>query len=276
MVFKYQHLPNLCYWCGCLNHDDKDGEGWIQSKGTLQSSQQQFGPSLRAFPYKTFNNSVILVPGIFENRSSQRRKFVSDEAAPPSTVVEVDTNSETAEVQADMETKKSGGELIVDNSSDLNSPSVTQVTLHVTTLAHDLSDTIPQHLPLFNTDVTQMDSNLLFKLAENKQETRKSEQVPSNTTGPLMSHVTDMKNQTKERVLNQISIPMFSISNQTLPFCHNKESGHAFRDQLSWRTMNQMALVLCWAKVQRKQVFLHRSYLTRSFRFQRWMIPHQL
>ena len=22
--FKYECLPNICYWCGCLNHDDRD------------------------------------------------------------------------------------------------------------------------------------------------------------------------------------------------------------------------------------------------------------
>ena len=22
--FKYERLPNICYWCSCLDHDDKD------------------------------------------------------------------------------------------------------------------------------------------------------------------------------------------------------------------------------------------------------------
>ena len=22
--FKYERLPNICYWCGCFDHDDKD------------------------------------------------------------------------------------------------------------------------------------------------------------------------------------------------------------------------------------------------------------
>ena len=22
--FKYECLPNICYWCGCFDHDDKD------------------------------------------------------------------------------------------------------------------------------------------------------------------------------------------------------------------------------------------------------------
>ena len=34
--FKYERLPNLCNWCGCLTHDDKDYEIWIDSEGTLK------------------------------------------------------------------------------------------------------------------------------------------------------------------------------------------------------------------------------------------------
>jgi len=33
--FKYERLPNICYWCGCFNHDDKDCEVWLNSEGTL-------------------------------------------------------------------------------------------------------------------------------------------------------------------------------------------------------------------------------------------------
>ena len=40
--FKYKRLPNICYWCGCLDHDDKDCSLWIRSKGTLSPSQKQY------------------------------------------------------------------------------------------------------------------------------------------------------------------------------------------------------------------------------------------
>lgn len=33
--FKYERLPNICYWCGCLDHDDKDCGIWLDSEGTL-------------------------------------------------------------------------------------------------------------------------------------------------------------------------------------------------------------------------------------------------
>ena len=38
--FRYEHLSNLCFWCGRLNHADKNCELWLQSKGTLKVDQQ--------------------------------------------------------------------------------------------------------------------------------------------------------------------------------------------------------------------------------------------
>ena len=35
VAFKYEKLPNFCYWCGLVSHDDKDCEHWLSSKGTL-------------------------------------------------------------------------------------------------------------------------------------------------------------------------------------------------------------------------------------------------
>ena len=48
--FKYQRLPNLCYWCGWLTHDDKDCEIRIDSKGTLKPEDRKFDSSLRLRP----------------------------------------------------------------------------------------------------------------------------------------------------------------------------------------------------------------------------------
>ena len=64
--FKYEHLPNICYWCGCLDHDNKNCDLWIQSKGTLTEAQQQFGPNLRALPYQSTGKREIFVLGYYE------------------------------------------------------------------------------------------------------------------------------------------------------------------------------------------------------------------
>ena len=33
--FKYERLPNLCYWCGCLTHQDRDCLLWQNRKGSM-------------------------------------------------------------------------------------------------------------------------------------------------------------------------------------------------------------------------------------------------
>ncbi|KAK7855445.1 hypothetical protein CFP56_027770 [Quercus suber] len=33
--FKYECMPNFCYWCGVTNHDEKDCRMWVSSQGTL-------------------------------------------------------------------------------------------------------------------------------------------------------------------------------------------------------------------------------------------------
>ena len=46
--FKYERLPSLCFWCGCLTHNDRDCEVWVESEGCLSPESQQFGPWLKA------------------------------------------------------------------------------------------------------------------------------------------------------------------------------------------------------------------------------------
>ena len=41
--FKYERLPNICYWCGCQNHVDSDCDLWIESEGKLTKENQAYG-----------------------------------------------------------------------------------------------------------------------------------------------------------------------------------------------------------------------------------------
>ena len=63
MSFKYERLPNLCYWCGQLSHDDKDCTLWLQSKGMLAVEDRQFGPWIRATQFNQSKKSVVEVQG---------------------------------------------------------------------------------------------------------------------------------------------------------------------------------------------------------------------
>ena len=67
--FKYERLTNFCYWCGCATHVDRDCQLWIDSEGSLNPADQQFGPWLRAPPFQASRKKVIMVPGFYAKKS---------------------------------------------------------------------------------------------------------------------------------------------------------------------------------------------------------------
>ena len=93
--FKYERLPNICYWCGCLDHSDKDCERWIESEGTLASSEREYGPWIRATPTQARQKPVVVVPGFYESR----RKGGSQYSC-PATEKEVQARGEARETGA--------------------------------------------------------------------------------------------------------------------------------------------------------------------------------
>ena len=68
ITFKYERLPNICYWCGRINHSDHDCEIWLDSEDSSTETQKQFGPSLRAPPFFPSKRNVVAVPGFFNQK----------------------------------------------------------------------------------------------------------------------------------------------------------------------------------------------------------------
>lgn len=64
--FRYEQIPNLCYWCGCLDHDDKDCEVWVQSEGNMELSKKKFDSSIHVKPVYLSSKNVVHVPSYFE------------------------------------------------------------------------------------------------------------------------------------------------------------------------------------------------------------------
>ena len=64
----HERLPNICYWCGCLNHSDKDCERWIESDGNLKVEDREYGPWIQAIPSNQNRKSVVRVLGFYEAR----------------------------------------------------------------------------------------------------------------------------------------------------------------------------------------------------------------
>jgi len=126
--FKYKRLPNLCYWCGRLSHDDKNCDLWINSKGTLKAENQQFWSCLRAAPYTSASKDVIYVPGYCEDRYSRQNKL--SQALVVESVVEEGVNSEAPMEQPDKE--KAQQERIINavSVSISNSPAGMEGVMH--------------------------------------------------------------------------------------------------------------------------------------------------
>ena len=103
--FKYERLPNICYWCGCLDHDNKNCDLWIQSKGTLTEAQQQFGPNLRALPHQSTCKNVIFIPRYYERDPVHLQVNYSEVDA---SAIRVEKVASTAVDSSDMETEDFG------------------------------------------------------------------------------------------------------------------------------------------------------------------------
>ena len=121
--FRYERLPNLCYWCASLLHDDRDCERWIESEGTLKADQREFGPELRAQPFVASKKSVVSVPGYYATRRKEQRGKVCqpmEETTPVQPYPESTTMPEGAE--EDHDHYKSGGNQnsLCNGNSDLN------------------------------------------------------------------------------------------------------------------------------------------------------------
>ena len=117
MSFMYELLPNICYWCGLLSHDDKECEMWLRSKDGLSTEEQQFGPWLRAPQFNLARKAIVEVQGFDRSETNQRLqrrivkstsfKTVGSLAASAGEVVA--TAEEEATKSASMEVTSSGG-----------------------------------------------------------------------------------------------------------------------------------------------------------------------
>ena len=74
VAFQYECLPNLCFWCGLLTHDDKDSEIWLKSKGRLVVDDQQYGHWMRAPQFSMGKRQSIKVKGYEEGVTKTRSK----------------------------------------------------------------------------------------------------------------------------------------------------------------------------------------------------------
>ena len=89
--FKYERLPNMCYWCSQLTHSDKECDLWVRSKGSLTENDRQYGAWLRAPTFNSRMCTTIRVGGVDEEASGDE----------PTVGVEKEVRSESISVPSE-------------------------------------------------------------------------------------------------------------------------------------------------------------------------------
>ena len=73
--FKYERLPNLCYWCGLLMHVDKYCDLWVKSRGSLIEDDQQYGGWLHASLINPKKCTMVRVKGSSGSTDKDEHSF---------------------------------------------------------------------------------------------------------------------------------------------------------------------------------------------------------
>lgn len=72
MSFKYERLPCICYWCGCLTRGDKDCDLWITRESMHTVEDWKYGAWLRAPLFNQIRKSTTVVPGFYQQRKDSK------------------------------------------------------------------------------------------------------------------------------------------------------------------------------------------------------------
>ena len=116
--FKYEHLPNVCYWCGRLTHHDKECSLWQKRKGTLKEGDQQFGSWLRANTPNFAKKTIVRVEGYEEGGDDNTRHEPSHRWTESAGHVGLETGSDcNVQVDEPSEQGNVGGDT-VDNMNE--------------------------------------------------------------------------------------------------------------------------------------------------------------
>ncbi|KAK9988680.1 hypothetical protein SO802_028919 [Lithocarpus litseifolius] len=113
--FKYERLPNLCYWCGRLTYHDKECSLWKKRKGTLKEGEQKFGSWLRVNTPNFSKKTIVRVEGYEEVGDDNTRHESSHkwtDAADHESLETVEDGGDHVEVQVGSKSSTIGLELI--------------------------------------------------------------------------------------------------------------------------------------------------------------------
>jgi len=169
--FKYKHLPNICYWCRCLNHDDKDCGLWLDSEGMFLPNQRQFRQSLRAPPFTPSRRTMISIPGFYKSKMGPSRHATNKDQVHASN-----------EHKTNVHQSEQGVKLPATSREPINDPLQKSFEVFITiNLASMLRDTLHTQHPT-NEGVTEIVGNPNYLFNEIDEALKEVEPIKSTAT----------------------------------------------------------------------------------------------
>ena len=170
--FKYERLPNLCYWCGRITHNDRDCELWLDSEGTLEDTDKRYGPWIRAPPFVSSRKAVITVPGFYlkDKDILKGGKSVGFSQRPPATdkpnraSEAPQTNQESAKMVGEINAKSISENCFLSQNGQVGHnqsiPNLAHSTVSMVTLEKQIEE-IDQEIRKFDLPVNEVQEKLI-------------------------------------------------------------------------------------------------------------------
>ncbi|XP_030945132.1 uncharacterized protein LOC115969588 [Quercus lobata] len=192
--FRYERLPNICYWCGKLTHGDRECPLWIRSRGTLKAGDQQFGAWLRATTPNPFKKTVIRVPSLDEEDGWNDFEMHGEKDAVESSPKEVGGSGSSQEAEQSREETDNQVGQVADREAELDSSDPRETSLESPNIAEPVS--------LRSKEVTVQKSLFQEQLEEIDYEISKFDNIKVNEVNDDHNEVTLHQQEAENKLSN--------------------------------------------------------------------------
>ena len=213
----------MCYWCGCLTHDDRDCDLWVQSNGTLTLDKQQFGPSLRAPPYTSTGKDVIYVLGYYEGKGGRKKTHSRDEGGDQNVAHQNSVAMSPVEAKPIMEEEGRNDRRTEEAVTKLNAQQILGVEIDSVEIMRD-KHSLSKNQEVIKANGKSTNSSCLSQFAEFDKEVNYSSSAKA--TDRSLNGELKLGNNIKDPTLNAITTNSLGLENDNISLASILAASH--------------------------------------------------